>query len=60
VLAVQIVPTRPSAELPIPGYPYDFGTLIAAQAIGDLQSLQSHGRRVLRIAADSIEEVLSA
>jgi hypothetical protein len=60
VLAVQIVPTRPTADLPIPGYPYDFGTLIAAQAIGDYQSLQSHGRRVLRIAADSIQEVLSA
>ena len=48
VVAVQIVPRTPTADLPIPGYPYDFGTLIAAQALGDHQSLLDHGRRVLR------------
>jgi len=26
-------------EVPVPGAPYDFGTLIAAQSIGDHQSL---------------------
>jgi len=35
--------------LPIPGRPFDFGTLVAAQALGDLQSLRAHGRRVVRI-----------
>jgi glucose-6-phosphate isomerase len=36
-------------ELPIPGEPYSFGTMKAAQALGDLQALQRRGRRVLRI-----------
>jgi hypothetical protein len=52
VVAVQLVARTPTAEVPIPGYPYDFGTLITAQSIGDLQSLQAHGRRVLRVAVD--------
>src|SRR5207302_1445274 len=58
VVAVQLVTRSPSADLAIPGYPYDFGTLIAAQAIGDHQSLQDHGRRVRRIAVDDLEELL--
>ena len=33
-------PRRRPADVAIPGYPYDFGTLIAAQAIGDHQSLR--------------------
>ena len=37
---------EPTAELPVPGQPYDFGTLINAQSIGDYESLQTHGRRV--------------
>jgi hypothetical protein len=57
VVAVQIVPRTPSADLSIPGYPYDFGTLIAAQAIGDHQSLLDHGRRVLRVAVDDLGEI---
>jgi hypothetical protein len=56
-VAVQIVPRSPTADLAIPGYAYDFGTLIAAQAIGDHQSLVDHGRRVLRIAVDDLSEV---
>jgi Phosphoglucose isomerase len=58
VVAVQIVPRRPTGDVKIPGYPYDFATLIAAQAIGDYQSLKAHHRRVLRIAVDEIEELL--
>ena len=57
VVALQIVPKRPTAELPIPGFGYDFGTLIAAQAIGDHQSLLDHGRRVLRVAVDDLGEI---
>ena len=57
VVAVQLVTREPSASVPIPGYPYDFGTLIAAQAIGDHQSLEAHGRRVLRIAVDDLQAV---
>jgi len=39
----------PQKDLPIPGWDETFGTLIAAQALGDLQSLQRRNRRVLRI-----------
>ncbi len=57
VVAVQIAPRAPSAHVEIPGKPYDFGTLIDAQAIGDLQSLQSHGRRALRVEVNDLKEV---
>lgn len=40
---------REGGDPPIPGQPFGFGTLIAAQAQGDLQSLRDHGRRVLSI-----------
>jgi glucose-6-phosphate isomerase len=36
-------------DLSIPGEPYTFGVMKAAQALGDLQSLQSRKRRALRI-----------
>ena len=39
----------PSKDLPIPGWDESFGTLIAAQALGDLTSLQRRGRRALRL-----------
>ncbi|HEX7196698.1 MAG TPA: transaldolase, partial [Candidatus Limnocylindria bacterium] len=39
----------PSKDLPIPGWVESFGTLIAAQALGDLASLQGRGRRALRL-----------
>jgi len=57
VVAVQIVSRTAGPELPIPGAPYDFGTLITAQAAGDHRSLEAHGRRVLRIAVDDLSEV---
>jgi len=57
VVAVQIAPRAPSAHVEIPDKPYDFGTLIDAQAIGDLQSLQSHGRRALRVEVNDLKEV---
>ena len=41
----------------MPGEPYDFGTLIAAQAIGDHRSLVSHGRRVLRVAVGDLDDI---
>lgn len=40
---------EPSKDLPIPGWEESFGTLIAAQALGDLTSLQRRGRRALRL-----------
>ena len=57
VVAVQLVPRQPTADLEIPGFPYDFATLIAAQALGDHRSLLDHGRRVLRVAIDDVAEV---
>jgi glucose-6-phosphate isomerase/transaldolase/glucose-6-phosphate isomerase len=57
IVALQIVPTGPTAELPIPGFGYDFGTLIAAQTIGDHQSLLDHDRRVLRVAVDDLRDI---
>ncbi len=36
-------------KIPIPGVPYDFGILNEAQYLGDFQSLESHGRRVMRV-----------
>jgi len=40
---------QPQAQRAIPGAPYDFGTLFQAQAVGDLQALQAHKRRALRL-----------
>ncbi|MFP5328244.1 MAG: glucose-6-phosphate isomerase [Acidimicrobiia bacterium] len=57
VVAVQFVPARPTAQVEVPGSGYDFATLIAAQSIGDLRALQSHGRRVLRVQVDEIGDV---
>ena len=39
----------PAADLPIPGQPYTFATLEAAQALGDFEALTSRGRRILRV-----------
>lgn len=38
-----------SRDVEIPGRPFTFGTLIAAQAAGDANVLQEHGRPVLRL-----------
>jgi hypothetical protein len=54
---VQIVAPGPSAELPIPGKSYDFATLIAAQSIGDHESLLAHDRRVFRVVTDDLNEL---
>jgi len=50
-LFLQIT-TDHGIDLPIPGKPYTFGVLADAQALGDLQALQSLGRRVARIHSD--------
>lgn len=39
----------PAVDREIPGQPYSFATLLAAQALGDYQSLETHERRLLRI-----------
>jgi transaldolase/glucose-6-phosphate isomerase len=50
----------PERDLPIPGWHETFGTLVAAQALGDLRALQARGRRVLRLHGDDAERLLSA
>jgi glucose-6-phosphate isomerase len=39
----------PTTDVPIPGAAYTFGTLIAAQAAGDLQTLRDHGLPAERV-----------
>ncbi len=57
VVAVQIVSRTAGPHVSIPDHPFDFGTLIAAQAAGDHRSLLSHGRRVVRVAVDELSEI---
>jgi len=47
-LFIQITHT-PGSDTLIPGEPYSFGTLIAAQALGDYQALAERKRRLIRI-----------
>jgi transaldolase/glucose-6-phosphate isomerase len=55
---IQVVDAGRSVDLPIPGQPFTFGTLIDAQALGDLRSLRARGRRVARVTFDQLMEVL--
>ncbi|MCL4504983.1 MAG: bifunctional transaldolase/phosoglucose isomerase [Chloroflexi bacterium] len=48
VVAVQLT-YDVDEDVPIPGEPYTFGTLIRAQALGDHEALLAHGRRVIRL-----------
>jgi len=57
VVALQIVSRSTGPVVPVPGQPYDFGTLISAQSAGDHQSLLAHGRRVLRVEVDELSEI---
>ncbi|MBA2252242.1 MAG: glucose-6-phosphate isomerase [Nitrospirales bacterium] len=41
---------RPSRDVRIPGAAYTFDILAQAQAVGDVQSLQAHGRPVVHLA----------
>ena len=55
---IQVVDAGRSADVPIPGQPYTFGTLIDAQALGDLRSLRGRGRRVARVTLGQLMEVV--
>ena len=46
-LFIQIT-RAPERDIAIPGEAYSFGTLIAAQALGDYQALADRGRRLIR------------
>ncbi|HEY6066572.1 MAG TPA: glucose-6-phosphate isomerase [Thermoanaerobaculia bacterium] len=51
------ITAAPSAEVPIPGRPWGFERVIAAQASGDLAALSARGRRVLRAHVRDPEEL---
>jgi glucose-6-phosphate isomerase/transaldolase/glucose-6-phosphate isomerase len=53
---IQVVDPDPG-DLPIPGKKFGFGTLIRAQAIGDLQALRGRGRPVARVTPDELESL---
>jgi glucose-6-phosphate isomerase len=55
---IQVADAGRSVDLPIPGQPFTFGTLIDAQALGDLRSLRGRGRRVARVTFDQLMEVV--
>ena len=45
---------EPQEDLEVPGEPYTFGTLIRAQADGDLQTLRSHGLDAVRVGREDL------
>jgi hypothetical protein len=57
VVALQLVRRTPAPSVPIPTFPYDFNTVINAQALGDYQTLLDRDRRILRVAVDDPREV---
>jgi hypothetical protein len=42
-------------ETPIPEADYSFSVLKRAQALGDVQALQAHGRRVVRLHFSDVD-----
>jgi glucose-6-phosphate isomerase len=50
----------PETELPVPGQPFGFADLIAAQAAGDATVLAEHGRPVLRLHLTDVPAGLAA
>ncbi|MET4100143.1 glucose-6-phosphate isomerase [Agrococcus sp. UYP10] len=49
---------QPHEDLEIPGRPFTFGQLIQAQASGDASVLAEHGRPVLTLTLDDLDEGL--
>jgi glucose-6-phosphate isomerase len=55
---LQVIDAGRETDVPIPGQDYSFGTLIDAQALGDLRSLQARGRRVARVTLETLAGVI--
>lgn len=53
---LQIV-DEPAQDLEVPGEPFTFGTLIRAQADGDLETLRNHGLPAVRIDVKDLKEL---
>jgi hypothetical protein len=58
-LFIQITHT-PATTVEIPGEPYDFVTLLAAQAQGDYQALQENERRLIRFHIEAGQDIPAA
>ena len=53
---IAVVLTSDDAtSTPIPGAGYSFSTLKRAQALGDIQTLEAHGRRVVRLHFSDVD-----
>jgi transaldolase / glucose-6-phosphate isomerase len=56
-----LLTATPQDDVEVPGQPYTFGMFQQAQALGDLESLRQHGRRVVHIhLGDDFGQGLSA
>jgi glucose-6-phosphate isomerase len=51
---IQVI-DEPREDRPVPGQPFTFAELEAAQALGDLDTLRRHGRRVTRVSLAELE-----
>jgi hypothetical protein len=51
---IQVVDDERSVDVAIPGQAYTFGTLIDAQALGDLHALRAGDRRVARVTLETL------
>jgi transaldolase/glucose-6-phosphate isomerase len=58
-LFVQITHT-PATDVEIPGEPYSFATLLAAQAQGDYNALLDNGRRIIRFHIENGQDIPKA
>ncbi|MGH9234232.1 MAG: glucose-6-phosphate isomerase, partial [Acidimicrobiales bacterium] len=56
---IQVVDDTNGIDLQIPGRRFTFRQLFEAQALGDLMSLRSHGRRVARLPLSRLEELVT-
>ncbi|HEY7443863.1 MAG TPA: bifunctional transaldolase/phosoglucose isomerase [Vicinamibacterales bacterium] len=54
------VTTSDAQDLPVPGEPYTFGVIKAAQARGDFQALTDRGRRAVRVHLENLDRGLPA
>jgi transaldolase / glucose-6-phosphate isomerase len=54
---VQVTPEVSGEPVDIPDQPFDFGTLLRAQADGDLATLRERNRRVVRVPLDVLRSV---
>jgi hypothetical protein len=59
VVVLQLVDVpSPEEDVEIPARDYTFGTLVRAQAIGDLRSLRAHDRRVIQRRSNGPEDIV--